>query len=167
MKKIRVLFVCTGNICRSPTAEGIFAHLVRERGHANYIETDSAGILDEHVGQEPDSRTLRTAKKRGYDFSHLRARQVCKTDFAEFDYIIAMDRGHVRMLNMAKPKDPRGRIQLFCDFVPHRKEREVEDPYYGGQEGFDHVFDLCYEASEALLAAILTEHFPKNAARTH
>lgn len=165
MKKIRVLFVCTGNICRSPTAEGLFAHFVRERGHADYIEVDSAGILDEHVGQAPDPRTLRTAQKYGHDFSHLRARQVRKEDFTRFHYIIAMDRGHVRLLQMAQPREHGARIQLFCDFVPHRKEREVEDPYYGGQAGFDHVFELCREAAEHLLAAILTEHFPKHAAR--
>src|SRR5262245_2384174 len=142
MRKINVLFVCTGNICRSPTAEGVFAHLVRERGFVDRIATDSAGTIDEHAGEAPDSRTLRTALKYGVDLSHLRARLVRKEDYKKFHYLIAMDRDHLRLLKMGQPSDHRARIQLFCDFVPHRKEREVADPYYGGLKDFEHVFEL-------------------------
>ena len=139
VKRIRVLFVCTGNICRSPTAEGIFAHLVRERGFADRIIVDSAGTINEHEGEAPDSRTLRTARQYGVDLSQLRARQIRKDDYKQFHYIMAMDRDHLRLLRMGQPTAHAARIQLFCDFVPHRKERELEDPYYGGQKDFDHV----------------------------
>src|SRR5689334_9676253 len=112
-KPIRVLFVCTGNICRSPTAEGIFTQLVRERGHADRIHVDSAGITDEHEGQPPDPRTQRTALKYGLDLRHLRARQVCKEDYELFDYLIAMDRGHLRVLKMGLPLKQPPRLHVF------------------------------------------------------
>ncbi len=159
MKSINVLFVCTGNICRSPTAEGIFAQLVHERGHAERITVDSAGIADEHEGQAPDPRTQRTALKHGLDISPLRARPVRKEDYERFDYFIAMDHGHLRVLRMGMPVSNAPRLHLFTEFAPHRKEREVADPYYGGPKDFEHVFDLCREAAEGLLAAIVNEHF--------
>ena len=159
MRKINVLFVCTGNICRSPTAEGIFAQLVRGRGHADYISADSAGIMDEHTGEAPDPRTQRTALKNGIDLSHLRARQVRKEDYRRFHYIIGMEHEHLRLLRMGQPKEHGARLHLFTEFTPHRKEREVADPYYGGPKDFEHVYELCCEAAEGLLAAIVKEHF--------
>lgn len=166
MKRVSVLFVCTGNICRSPTAEGIFAQLVRERGHAGRIHADSAGITDEHEGQAPDPRTLRTALKYGLDLSHLRARPVCKEDYARFDYLIAMDHGHLRVLKMGLPVKQPPRLHVFTEFAPHRKEHEVADPYYGGPRDFEHVYHLCRDAAEGLLAAILKEHFSADAQAT-
>jgi len=165
MKRISVLFVCTGNICRSPTAEGIFAQLVRERGHSERIHVDSAGITDEHEGQAPDPRTQRTALKHGLDLSHLRARPVRKEDYTRFHYFIAMDHGHMRVLRMGRPPGEWPRLHVFTEFAPHRKEREVEDPYYGGPKDFEHVFDLCRDAAEGLLAAIVQEHFARDGAR--
>jgi len=162
VKPIRVLFVCTGNICRSPTAEGLFAQLVRERGHADRIHVDSAGITDEHEGQTPDPRTLRTALTHGIDLSHLRARPVRKEDYDHFDYFIAMDGGHLRVLRMGKPLEGGPRLHLFTEFTPHRREREVADPYYGGPKDFEHVFELCRDAAEGLLAAIVREHLTKD-----
>jgi protein-tyrosine phosphatase len=167
MPKINVLFVCTGNICRSPTAEGIFSQLVWQRGLIDHIGADSAGTLGGHTGEPPDARAQATALRQGVDLGHLRARRIRREDYDEFHYIIAMDHEHLRLLQMGRPKDHAGRVQLFCDFVPHRKEREVADPYCGAQEDFDHVFELCREAAEGLLQAIVAEHFPGHAPGMH
>jgi protein-tyrosine phosphatase len=160
MHQISVLFVCTANICRSPTAEGIFARLVRDRGYEDRIAVDSAGIIGGRAGEAPDPRAQRTALNYGVDLSNLRARQVSQEDFAQFHYIIAMDCDNVRRLQIVQPEEHTARIQLFCEFIPHRKEREVADPYVGGHEAFEHVFELCSEAAEGLFAALVAEHFP-------
>jgi protein-tyrosine phosphatase len=142
-QKRAILFVCTGNICRSPTAEVVLRHLAVQEG----IELDiaSAGLGDWHVGAAPDERAQHHAKSRGYDLSALRARQVTKRDFADFDLILAMDRGHLRKLQRMAPAQFRQKVRLF---VP---ERDVPDPYYGGPEGFEHVLDLVEAACRDLL----------------
>ncbi|KAF7598995.1 MAG: phosphotyrosine protein phosphatase [Candidatus Dactylopiibacterium carminicum] len=147
----RILFVCTGNICRSPTAEGIARHVARARRLEDRFEFDSAGTYDYHAGEAPDSRARTAAKRRGYDLSALRARQVETADFHRFDLILAMDRGHLTWLAHRCPPELRERLHLFLDFVPGHAGEEVLDPYYGGGAGFEHVLDLCEAAVDVLL----------------
>ena len=143
MKTRSVLFVCSGNICRSPTAEGVLRHLAAEEGIE--LRVASAGIGDWHVGSPPDERAQHHAKGRGYDLSALRARQVRASDFAEFDLILAMDRGHLRSLERMAAAGERHKVRLFI------KGRDVPDPYYGGPEGFEQVLDLVEAACRDLL----------------
>jgi protein-tyrosine phosphatase len=140
---MNVLFVCTGNICRSPTAEGVLRALAAREGIDLHIE--SAGIGDWHVGCAPDERAQHHAKGRGYDLSTLRARQVEPFDFERFDLILAMDRGHLRSLQRMAPEKHRAKIRLFV------AGRDVPDPYYGGPEGFEAVLDLVEAACRDLL----------------
>lgn len=154
----RVLFVCLGNICRSPTAHGVFESLVRERGMADVIAVDSCGTGDWHVGSAPDRRAARAARLRGYDLSRLRARQVRVADFDRFDYILAMDRSNLADLEAMRPSSHRGHLGLFLAFASGVAESEVPDPYYGGEGGFDHVLDLVELASEGLLQEISRAH---------
>jgi protein-tyrosine phosphatase len=140
---VNVLFVCTGNICRSPTAEGVLRTLAAREGIDVHIE--SAGIGRWHVGCAPDERAQHHAKGRGYDLSRQRARQVEPFDFERFDLILAMDRGHLQALQRMAPEKHRAKIRLF---VP---ERDVPDPYYGGPEGFEEVLDLVEAACRDLL----------------
>jgi protein-tyrosine phosphatase len=141
--KRSVLFVCTGNICRSPTAEGVLRQLAAKEGIE--LRIASAGIGDWHVGSAPDERAQHHAKGRGYDLSALRARQVRPSDFAEFDLILAMDRGHLRALERMAPRGERHKVRLFL------AGRDVPDPYYGGPEGFEQVLDLVEAACRDLL----------------
>jgi protein-tyrosine phosphatase len=150
----RVLFVCTGNICRSPSAEGIFRHMVEEAGLAHLIGADSAGTHGYHVGEPPDARSLAAAKARGYDLSALRARKVGKQDFAEFDLLVAMDRGHQSILTRLAPGDGAHKVRLMMSFASGTGYDEVPDPYYGGPDGFVRVLDLLEHASRGLLAAV-------------
>ena len=143
---MKVLFVCTGNICRSPTAAGVFAHFVRQAGLQGSIHVESAGTHDYHVGEPPDARAQDHAKQRGYDLSELRARQVRRKDFADFDLIVAMDRGHLEILQHNCPPEHQGKLRMLL------KGRDVPDPYYGGAEGFERVLDLVEAACLALLA---------------
>jgi protein-tyrosine phosphatase len=143
---VKVLFVCTGNICRSPTAEGVLRHLAEKRNLKVHVE--SRGTHDYHVGEPPDDRAQHHAKRRGYDLSAQRARRIGKRDFEEFDLIVAMDRGHLRILQRLCPPQHAGKLRLFVH------ERDVPDPYYGGPEGFEQVLDLVEEACERLLAEI-------------
>ena len=150
----RVLFVCLGNICRSPTAHGVFEALVKQRGLEHAIQIDSCGTGDWHIGHAPDRRATAEAAKRGYDLSHLRARQVQVRDFADFDYILAMDKQNLADLKAMCPADFSGHLGLFLPFDPQAALQEVPDPYYGGDEGFTQVLDMVEAASEGLLREI-------------
>ncbi|RTE65726.1 low molecular weight phosphotyrosine protein phosphatase [Amphritea opalescens] len=152
----RVLFICLGNICRSPTAHGVFRALVERRGLAHLIEIDSAGTAAYHVGNPPDHRAAAAALKRGVDLSDLRARQAVTADFHHYDFIMAMDKENLSELKRICPADYKGHLGLFLELAD-LSEREVPDPYYGGPAGFDHVLDLVEVASAALLERIATE----------
>ena len=151
---IKVLFVCTGNICRSPTAEGVFRHLVRQAGLEDRIAADSAATYGYHTGEPPDPRTRMAAKACGIDLSDLRARTVTRADFTDFDYVLAMDRGHLSHLTCMAPPDGRAEVALFLDYAPDAPKREVPDPYYGDAQGFLEVLDLCGLGARALLDRI-------------
>ena len=155
---VGVLFVCMGNICRSPTAEGIFRKLVTDAGLDAHFHIDSAGTLDYHAGEAPDLRAQETGRRRGIDLSRQRARQVRLEDYERFHYVVAMDRQNARYLEKQCPKRHRHRLHLMMDFAASRSEREVPDPYYGGDDGFDRVFDLVTEAAQGLLDTIRSEH---------
>lgn len=155
---VSVLFVCLGNICRSPTAHGVFQKYVAESEFAKLVEVDSAGTGSWHLGEAPDRRATQAARGRGYDLSHLRARQVDPADFEHFNYILAMDEENLAELEAMAPADYPGHLSLFLDFAVAATEREVPDPYYGGADGFDHVLDLVESASAGLLEAIRREH---------
>ncbi|CAK0767240.1 Low molecular weight protein-tyrosine-phosphatase [uncultured Gammaproteobacteria bacterium] len=149
---IRVLFVCTGNICRSPTAEGVFRHQVAQAGLERRIEADSVGTRAYHIGQPPDPRTVAAALVRGYDLAGLRGRQIVAADFDRFDLVLALDVDHRDELRQIAPPQRRERVRLLLDFAPETGHRSVPDPYYGGPEGFDLVLDLVEAASRGLLA---------------
>lgn len=153
---INVLFVCLGNICRSPTAHGIFQSMVDSHPSAHSIYVDSAGTGDWHIGAPPDSRAVSAAKQRGCDISGLRARQVTRQDFDQFDYILAMDAQNLLDLRAICPGNFKGTLCRFLDFAD--MQADVPDPYFGGSEGFEHVFDLCQSASRGLLAHISRHH---------
>jgi protein-tyrosine phosphatase len=152
-----VLFVCMGNICRSPTAEGVFRHVARREGMLDQLTIDSAGIGSWHAGDRPDLRATEHAQRRGYDLSPLRARQVTRDDFARYGWILAMDRRNLRDLEALKPAGYRGNLGLLLDFAPHVGVREVPDPYYGGPQGFEQVLDLVESACSLLLTRIRAE----------
>lgn len=159
---VSVLFVCLGNICRSPTAHGIFEHKVAQQpgAIATQITVDSAGTGDWHVGRQADARAQAAAQHRGYDLSALRARQVTPEDFSRFDYILAMDLKNFAHLKAMAPASFRGELAMFLDYLPDSGlQREVPDPYFGGEEGFNHVLDLVETAAEGLLHHILQHHF--------
>ena len=156
MKVQKVLFVCLGNICRSPTAHGVFEQLVQQRGLGSRIEVDSAGTASWHAGKAPDSRSIQAARKRGYPLEHLRARQAIVQDFDEFDVILAMDNNNLADLKALCPSHFTGHLGLFLDFAKH-KETQVPDPYHGGEAGFEHVLDLVEDASEGLLNFLLKQ----------
>jgi protein-tyrosine phosphatase len=153
-EKIKVLFVCMGNICRSPTAEGVFHRMVKEAGLTHEVEIDSAGTHAYHVGSSPDRRAQQAASNRGYDLSGLIGRQVADQDFTRFDYILAMDRDNLGNLLNRCPPDQRGKVKLFLEFSERFADREVPDPYYGGPQGFDAVLDMVEDAARGLLQAI-------------
>ena len=159
MKKIKVLFVCMGNICRSPTAEAVFGHYVEKAGLVEHIHIDSAGTHDYHIGDAPDARTQRAAKLRGYDMSKLRGRQVETGDFARFDYVLAMDEANLSILQRLRPHDAQSHLGLFLEFARRHGEREVPDPYYGGADGFERVLDMVEDAANGLLLHIRQRHF--------
>lgn len=151
---VRILFVCMGNICRSPTAEGVVrAHLERA-GLAADVELDSAGTHGYHIGKAPDDRARKAAATRGYDLSALRARRVADADFARYDRILAMDRDNLAELLQACPAAHRHKVGLFLEYARNFGEREVPDPYYGGAEGFEHVLDLVEDAATGLIESL-------------
>lgn len=151
---VSVLFVCMGNICRSPTAEAVFRARVEEAGLVQHILMDSAGTHDYHIGDPPDTRTQHAAQQRGYDMSALRGRQVEAADFSRFDYVLAMDRANLAILQRLCPNDAEGHLGLFLEFASRHVQREVPDPYYGGTDGFERVLDMVEDASEGLLQHI-------------
>ncbi len=155
----KVLFVCLGNICRSPTADGIFRELLAREKLEHKIQVDSAGTGDWHIGKAPDARTVAAARQRGYDLSVLRARQVSANDFAEFDYILAMDKSNLMDLQRMKPSTYTGHLGLFLEFGERADYREVPDPYYGGNDGFELVLDLVEGAALGLLNHIRSNSF--------
>ena len=155
---VKVLFVCMGNICRSPTAHGVFRALVEKEGLSQAVEIDSAGTHAYHVGSAPDSRAQATAQERGIDISDLVARRVEPDDFDLFDFVVAMDQDNYMSLSEICPDQHVDKIYMFMDFADHMRTREVPDPYYGGPSGFDRVFDLVEAASEGLLQEIRQRH---------
>ncbi|MFA6122028.1 MAG: low molecular weight protein-tyrosine-phosphatase [Sideroxydans sp.] len=157
--QVKVLFVCMGNICRSPTAEAVFRHYVEKECLTEYISIDSAGTHDYHIGDAPDGRTQQAALQRGYDMSRLRGRQVEAGDFARFDYVLAMDEANLSILKRLRPRDAESHLGLFLEFAEKHDEREVPDPYYGGAQGFEHVLDLVEDAAKGLLKHIRQQHF--------
>lgn len=153
---VRVLFVCLGNICRSPTAEGAFRGLVEREGLGDQIEIDSAGTAAFHVGEPPDGRAQAEAKRRGIDISGLRGRQARSEDFKTFDYVLAMDASNHQNLLRICPAGHEDRLDMFLDFAPDVGRREVPDPYYEG--GFDSVYDMIEQAAQGLLDDIRAKH---------
>ncbi len=148
-----------GNICRSPTAEGMFQKLVHQYGLSNSFEIDSAGTHAYHIAESPDPRAQMASVKREADISIYRARRIEERDFEYFDYILAMDRENLDNLMAAAPAEHQNKIELFLDYAPNLSEKEVPDPYYGGQSGFERVLDLVEVASEGLLSKIILKDF--------
>lgn len=158
MHRVRVCFVCTGNICRSPTAHGVMRAVVERAGLGDRVEVDSAGVSGYHVGELPDPRSRRAAAARGLRLEH-RARLIAPADFLRFDYLLAMDGGHKRALERLAPSGARASIVLFRDFdASAGSDRDVPDPYYGGEAGFDEVLDMCERACEGLLQHLVVHH---------
>ncbi|MDH5392159.1 MAG: low molecular weight phosphotyrosine protein phosphatase [Gammaproteobacteria bacterium] len=155
---IKVLFVCMGNICRSPTAEGVFRHLAEKNKLIDRLHIDSAGTHAYHIGEPPDGRSLATANNRNIDMGQLRARKVDADDFDKFDHILAMDADNLAALMQTCPGHLHYKIELFMNYADNFEETEVPDPYYGGASGFDHVFDLVEDAASGLLKKIQTEN---------
>ena len=155
MSKTSVLFVCMGNICRSPTAEGVFRHVVAEAGRSDEFEIDSAGTHAYHVGEQPDRRSMAAAARRGISLDGIRARRVAVEDYDRFDHIIAMDEDNLARLQDGAPEGSRAQIRLFLEFTDS-VENEVPDPYYGGAAGFERVLDLVEAASRGLLGTLST-----------
>ncbi|WP_085907837.1 low molecular weight protein-tyrosine-phosphatase [Kiloniella majae] len=141
MKKHKVLFVCTGNICRSPAADGILRHKLREKGLDAFVETDSVGTHSYHIGEPPTPTGLKLAAKRGYDYSDLRARQLSARDFETFDMILAMDFGHREIIHEKCPPEYQSKIKMFLDYS-QLDTKEVQDPYYGGPQDYEDMLDV-------------------------
>jgi protein-tyrosine phosphatase len=154
MIRHRILFVCLGNICRSPMAEGVFRNLVEEEGLAHRFEIDSAGLGAWHLGQAPDARAQAAARRRGIDISGQSARQVSEEDFDRFDLLLVMDRSNFAEIKRRAPVESHAKIRPFLDFAAKAGAKDVPDPFYGGTEGFDHALDLIEEAARGLLAAL-------------
>jgi protein-tyrosine phosphatase len=153
-KPVRVLFVCMGNICRSPTAEGVFRKLQRESAPELEIQVDSAGTHAYHIDESPDARSYAAAMDRGVDISGHRGRQATFQDFHEFDYVIAMDSDNLRRLQALRPKGSRAVLRLLLEYAPEAGLLDVPDPYYGGPGGFERVLDLVEQGSQGLLDEI-------------
>lgn len=158
-KKVSILFVCMGNICRSPTAQGVFARLVKEAGFEEAIGIDSAGTISYHVGRPPDARAQEAAEARGYDLSEFRARLVEPKDCERFDYILVMDETNMLDVRSMLPKSCWDKLHMFLDFdTSGRKGREVPDPYSGGADDFQRVLDLVERAAAGLLSHVRNAH---------
>ncbi len=158
-QKVSVLFVCMGNICRSPTAHGVFRQMVEDEGLGGAIEVDSAGTHSYHVGSPPDERAQQTAQRRGLDMGDLRARKAKARDFDRFDLVLAMDRDNYAILESYTTPETGEKLRLFMEFAPdHWRTREVPDPYYGGPNGFEQVFDMVEDASRGLIDFLRAEY---------
>ncbi len=157
----RVLFVCTGNICRSPTAEGVFRRLVAGAGLDGLIAADSAGTHAYHLGEPPDPRAQAAARRRGYDLSRLRARKLERDDFHRFDLLVAMDRDHEHILARLAPPSAGDKVRLMMSFARGAAHEEVPDPYDGGPEGFELVLDLVEDAAAGLLERLRLDLDPR------
>lgn len=155
---IRVLFVCMGNICRSPTAQGVFERVIQENGLEDRLEVDSAGTHGYHVGRPPDGRAQAAALARGIDLARQRARQFTAADFGYFDHVLAMDQANLQILRAECPEELQGRLELFLSYAPDAGTLEVPDPYYGGDRGFEQVLDLVEQASQGLVRALRERH---------
>jgi protein-tyrosine phosphatase len=158
---VRVLFVCLGNICRSPIAQGVFENVLRREGLEDEVSVDSAGTGTWHVGEPPDQRAQRSASSRGLDLSTQRARRIAPEDCENFDYVLTMDEENYRAV--ASLCRGSAAVRPFLDFATDSPETEVPDPFYGGPEGFEHVLDLVEEASEGLIADIREHHLKDRA----
>jgi protein-tyrosine phosphatase len=156
---VRVLFVCLGNICRSPTAHGVFLKRLEEAELSGLIQVDSCGTDGWHVGEAPDPRATEAAAQRGYDLSSLRARQFSPADFNHFDYVLAMDRNNLAVIEQAVFEGARCHPQLFLGYGSRSDTNEVPDPYYGGEHGFERVLDLVEDACDGLIRHIRERHF--------
>ena len=156
MEKIKVLFVCMGNICRSPTAEGVFAKLLKEQNLEACFMIDSAGTHAAHVGEAPDLRAQSAALQRDIELTHIRARKVVMGDFEDFDFLLAMDDDNYAALVGACPEEYKDKVNYFLDYAPHLDTREVPDPYFGGKYGFERVLDMVEAASEGFLTTLRT-----------
>ena len=152
---VRILFVCMGNICRSPLAESIFRHLLAERGVEDLFEVDSAGTSGYHAGDPPDPRSAMHASRRGYDLSALRARRVREADFERFDLVLAMDWENLELLQAQCPAAHRGKLRRLTEFARRLDAEVVPDPYYSGADGFEHVLDVVEDACDGLVAHLL------------
>lgn len=157
MAKHRLLFICLGNICRSPMAEGMFRHVANEEGVGHLLKIDSAGMGDWHKGEAPDARAQSAALERGVDISGQASRKVELEDFDDFDLVLAMDASNISDLLEIAPHDARHKIRRFLEYAPHMGVEDVPDPYYGGPEGFGHALDLIEAAARGLLADVLKE----------
>ena len=157
MDKVSVLLVCMGNICRSPTAEGVLRSFVEKDGLSAFFEIDSAGTHGYHVGEPPDPRAVKAARQRGYDLSPLRARRVNEIDFQHYDCILAMDWDNLELLQRGCPTAQRHKLGLFLEYASNFDDEVVPDPYYGGEGGFEHVLDLVEDAARGLIAAMRTK----------
>ncbi|HXC59848.1 MAG TPA: low molecular weight protein-tyrosine-phosphatase [Steroidobacteraceae bacterium] len=151
---MKVLFVCLGNICRSPTVEGVARALAAREAPQLALQFDSAGTADYHIGHPPDARSVKAALTRGYDLSSLRARQLQPADFSRFDLLLAMDEDNLAQMRQLAPQGLAHRAQLFLSFAPHTNYRSVPDPYYGNAAGFDTVLDLAEHGVRGLFVAI-------------
>lgn len=154
MEKIKVLFVCMGNICRSPTAEGVFAALIESEGIANQFEIDSAGTHAYHVGDSPDLRAQKAAKDREIGLGHIRARKVIVGDYEDYDYLLVMDNDNYEILMEYCPEQYQHKVKHFLEYAPQLNTLEVPDPYYGGKYGFERVLDMVEEASVGFLNSL-------------
>lgn len=154
MEKIKVLFVCMGNICRSPTAEGVFTKLIAEKNLTPQFAIDSAGTHAYHVGNPPDARAQQAALKRGVELQHLRARKVHSSDFEYFDFVLAMDDDNYSILIHDCPDEHKTKVKYFLEYAPHLGIREVPDPYYGEKLGFERVLDMVEDASLGFLESL-------------
>ena len=155
---VKVLFVCMGNICRSPTAEGVFRQRVEQAGLIKQISIDSAGTHSYHVGSRPDARAQKAAEIRGFDLSRLSARRISKNDFLKFDYVLAMDSDNLMDLLSYCPSEMSDKVHLYLDYSKNYAEKDVPDPYYGGKKSFEYVLDLVEDAADGLLSDIIKKY---------